>query len=332
MCQLAGFVINVLGVQPTSLTELVQKNFVEAFVEWAINERGVKGRTLQPKLGTLASVMKSHPSYTSQDFSWFKSLLDGIPLEDHSEVKRRKAEKAVPYELLESIPAKIHTARETYEKKKKKSAKRVARLAMEQLMIQWLLILPWRQRNLRECRINGAVPNLFKDKIPPFSEIDKPAWVVQEEAANPNAEFWQFRFSSNETKTHIAVNALLPRQLIGPLEQYLTEFRPHLLAGRNAETLLLNQAGKPMRADQVEKVIGHWTLRYAGVRTTPHLFRDAVAFRWLKEHPKDYLTLSKMLWHKSPQMVIQTYGARFNESSGVCAMEAWLDQRPAYQN
>jgi len=82
-----------------------------------------------------------------------------------------------------------------------------------------------------------------------------------------------------------------------------------------------------MRADLVDKVIGHWTLQYGGVRTTPHLFRDAIAFKWLKEHPKDYLTLSKMLWHKNVQTTIQIYGARFNESSGVCAMEAWLDQR-----
>jgi integrase len=70
-------------------------------------------------------------------------------------------------------------------------------------------------------------------------------------------------------------------------------------------------------------------LRYSGVRTTPHLFRDAVAFKWLKEHPKDYLTLSKMLWHKNVQTTIQIYGAKFNESSGVCAIEAWIGQREA---
>jgi site-specific recombinase XerD len=78
-----------------------------------------------------------------------------------------------------------------------------------------------------------------------------------------------------------------------------------LSGGRNAETLFLNQVGKPMRADQVETVIGRWTTRFAGVRTTPHLFRDAVAFKWLKEHPKDYLTLSKMLWHKNMQTTVQ---------------------------
>ena len=77
----------------------------------------------------------------------------------------------------------------------------------------------------------------------------------------------------------------------------------------------------------VWKIIGKWTLKYGGVRTTPHLFRDSIAFKWLKEHPKDYLTLSKMLWHKHVQTTIGIYGSRFNESSGLCAMEAWLDER-----
>jgi integrase len=85
----------------------------------------------------------------------------------------------------------------------------------------------------------------------------------------------------------------------------------------------------PIRADFVDKVIGHWSLQFAGVRTTPHLFRDSVAYMWLKTHPKDYLTLSKLLWHKTLQMVITTYGSRYNESSAACAMEAWLDQRAA---
>ena len=54
---------------------------------------------------------------------------------------------------------------------------------------------------------------------------------------------------------------------------------------------------------------------------------DAVV--WLKEHPQDYLTLSKMLWHNNIKTTIGTYGSRYNESSGVTAMESWLDEREA---
>src|ERR1700761_5864175 len=98
--------------------------------------------------------------------------------------KQRKAEKYVGYEVLEAIPDKMHSVREAYERKKGKNIKHVARLAMKELMIQWLLVLPWRQRNIRECRVGGSTPNLLKGKIPAFSHLDEPAWVIEEEASN----------------------------------------------------------------------------------------------------------------------------------------------------
>lgn len=330
--RLAGFVINVYGYSPSTLKELVQKHLVEGFIEWSINERHIKGRSLQPWLGSLAAAMKYHPAYASSDWSWFKPLLDSIPVEDDSVLKKRKAAKFVDYDELETIPGQIRAYREEYEKRRNKSEVRVAQLALEEFMFRWYLALPWRQRNLRECRIGGVAPNLFKGKIPLLSEIDKQTWVIEEEARNPDAEFWLISFTPDGTKTHIPIDLLLPRQLIEPLEEYLTKYRPLLLKDRNSDMLFVTPRGKPMRSDQVGKVIGHWTATFASKRTTAHLVRDAFSFKWLKEHPKDYLTLSKILWHKSPQMAIQTYGARFNESSGMVAMEAWLDQRSANNN
>lgn len=93
--------------------------------------------------------------------------------------------------------------------------------------------------------------------------------------------------------------------------------------------LFVTPRGKQMRPDQVGKVIGYWTIQFAKNRTTPHIIRDSVAYRWLKAHPKDYLTLSKILWHKRVQTTVEIYGARFDESSGACAMEEWLDERAA---
>lgn len=327
LTQIAGFAINIYGIQPASLVELIQKDLIEAYVEWAINERGHTGYTLQRRLGTVAALMCNHPAYASFDFNWMRSLIDSIELGDLSDRKQRKAEKYIDYAMLETIPDKIRAERVAYAKKKKKNAKKVARIAMEEFMFRWLLVLPWRQRNIREMRIGGPAPNLFKARIAPFSELDKPTWVVEEEARNSQAEFWQIKFSAKETKTGLAIHLLLPKQLIRPLEEYLTDHRPVLLDGNRTETLLLNMAGKPMRADLVEKAIGHWSLQFSGTRTTPHLFRDSVAYAWLKSHPKDFLTLTKLLWHKRVETTLSIYGARFNESSGVAAMEAWLEQR-----
>jgi integrase len=84
-----------------------------------------------------------------------------------------------------------------------------------------------------------------------------------------------------------------------------------------------------MNITQMTMLVGDLTTRHGGRRVTPHPFRDIVAYTWLKSHPKDYLTLSKMLWHTDINTTIKTYGSRFNESSGVTAMETWQDERAA---
>ena len=324
ICALFGFCRLSLNEEFTTLAQLVQKRTVNAYVEWCMNERNVKGLSLQLTLGTLLAAMHQHPSYSSLDLKWFRQLLDNIPLEDLSARKKRKAEKYLDYDTLESVPRKISAERPMASKR---GVKHVARLVSLELLIKWLTVLPWRQRNLRECRIAGPRPNLFKAKIPPFSDIDLPAWVQEKLERNPNAEFWQFHFSPDETKTNKDVQALVPHQLVGLLEEYLVEFRPHLVGTTDPGTVFLNNRGNPMRANQVDRVVSGLTLRHGGRRVNPHLFRDIVAFTWLKAHPKDYLTLSKMLWHSNVNTTIQIYGSRFNESSGVCAMESWLDER-----
>jgi hypothetical protein len=325
--QLFGFAVNIRGgADITSLSQLMQKQIVGEYVEWCINEREVKGRSLQCDLGLLGGSLRKHPSYTSLDIDWFTPLLESLPTEGETELKKRKAERYLEYSVVESIPAAIHSGRTAAEKK---GIVQVARLTTEELLMKWIITLPWRQRNIREMRIGGPSPNVFKGRVPPFSDMDKPAWVMQEEEKNPAAEFWQFHFNADETKTGHEVSALLPRQLIGILEEYLKDFRPHLLRSVDPKTLLVGPKGKAMCAGQVTAIVGKLTLRHGRRRVTPHLFRNIVSFTWLKAHPKDYLTLSKMLWHSNINTTIKCYGSRFNESNGVSAMESWLDERAA---
>jgi integrase len=308
------------------LRQLVQEQIIGGYIEWAINARKVKGAGLVNNLRMLSAAMRQHPAYKSIDFSWFQPLVNSIPVEHESELKRRKARKYLEYEVLESIPAKVRAERPAAAKK---GIRGVALLAMKELTMKWFTILPWRQLNLRQCRIGGPKPNLFKGPVSPYSGIDKPKWVVAEERRNPAAQFWQFEFSIDETKTGVDVRALLPRQLIGILEEYLNEFRSHLLHGSDPGTLLLNQEGNPMTCQQMDRLVSQLTLRFGGRHVTPHLFRDILAYAWLKSHPDDYLTLSKMFWHTSPALVIKTYGRRFDESSAGVAMEAWAEEREA---
>jgi hypothetical protein len=50
---------------------------------------------------------------------------------------------------------------------------------------------------------------------------------------------------------------------------------------------------------------------------------------WLENNPEDYLTLSKLLWHRNVQTTLKVYGRNFDESYGVRRMEEWLEKRCA---
>jgi hypothetical protein len=48
-------------------------------------------------------------------------------------------------------------------------------------------------------------------------------------------------------------------------------------------------------------------------------------FHVAEENAGDYLTLSKLLWHRNIQTTIRKYGWMCNESSALCRMERVLD-------
>ena len=325
VCAMFGYATKVAMLDGiNSVAKLIEKPVVSSYITWCINEQKVKGTPMFTQLAAVLAAVSKHPAHQSLDVSWFRPLLETITTEPYDAVKARKARKYLGYEVLEAVAEKI---RADLPAEAKLGEHHVARLVMDGLMLRWLLILPWRQRNLRECRVSGEDPNIFKAKIPEGSSIDLPEWAQRAEAQDPNVEFWQVRFSIEETKTGVSVHSLLPLQLIGPLEEYLRLYRPLLLNGRACETLFVAPEAEEIGTRFITDAISNLTVRYGGRRVTPHIFRDIVAYAWLKAHPKDYLTLSKMLWHKQLSTTINQYGSRYNVSSATVAMEFWLDER-----
>jgi hypothetical protein len=321
------FASNVVGrTEVCSLAQIVEKDLVSAYVEWCINDRMMNGYSLQCQLRLLFASVRQYPPLSGLDLRWSKELNDSIPVESKSEQNLRKAQKCPSYASLQMIPAKIQILRS---EARNLDARRIAELAMHELLVLWLLILPWRQKNLRECRISKPVPNLFKAIIPAFGVIDKPGWINEEQARDPGAQFWQFDFSPSETKPKRRIQAAVPKQLIPLLEEYLLHHRPNLVKDTDPGTLFITADGRAFNKASVNDIVSTLTLRFGGKRVTPHLYRDVVAFAWLKAHPKDYLTVSKHLWHSSIAITIETYGSQFNESSAACAMEAWLEESAA---
>ena len=81
------------------------------------------------------------------------------------------------------------------------------------------------------------------------------------------------------------------------LEEYLLH-RSALLPADQPDpgTLFLTNAGNAMDCSTIRDRIEELPSRYVGVAVSPHLFRDIVAYEWLKAHPEDFLTLSKLLF------------------------------------
>jgi integrase len=332
--QLYGFAINIQptlpsvgGTQPkqpgsiNSLVDLVNSDRLTSWVEWRINHRKNLTGSVKGDIGMLYSAMRYYPAFAGHNFTWFSELLPQISETPRSGIDERKLSKYVDYDDLWTIPSMIQEERRKLDGE---ARKKQALLVRDQLLILWLLILPWRQRNIREC---GLGKNLLKAELPPMGGIEIPKWVKAEFRANPRATFWQFHFREWETKNGEQVRAALPRQLIPLLEEYLNHHRPFLLNGSDPGNLFVTRVGNHFTSDAIEYAVQDITVRYLQKRVTPHPVRDIFAYKWLQENPRDYLTLSKHLWHKDIKTTLRIYGARFDTSVAACAVEEWLDSR-----
>jgi integrase len=182
--------------------------------------------------------------------------------------------------------------------------------------------------NIREARLGTPeLDNIFKSGFSPLINLAKPDWVEEELQRNPDAQFWQIHFRIHETKMKREVRAVVPKQLVPMLEEYIQKYRPLLLGKGQSNTLFLNRQGRPIGISEMVYRVGDLTARYGGRRVTPHLFRDSFAHSWLDDHPEDYLTLSKILWHTNIQTTIRIYGRNYDESHGVRKTEKWIEER-----
>jgi integrase len=325
ICMLFGFaLVKFPKLTIKTVPELFIELIVEKYVEFAKNERHVEGYYLRKRLQSLCSAVRWHTKKTNADFEWCQKLMHTLPPKpDRDKIDARKKQTRVDHKSLRQIPAEIRATR----KRLRAGTVDYALAVRNELLITWLLYLPWRQRNIRMMRIDGFTPNLFYGPLEDVYEI--PPWVIEVLKTNKEAEFWQIRFIKDETKMKHGVVAVLPKALIGILEEYRL-VRPDLLAARKSgiapETLFLTATGQKISANGVTDLVQTLTLRHVDKAINPHRFRDMFAYAWLKDNPKDYLTLSKILWHKSVQVTIDTYGAEFDVASGVLATEAWAEK------
>jgi len=240
ICRIFGFLQSVQGKPISRLEELVTKDSLSDFVAWMINKRKVKSAYLSVWLRMLLSAVKRYPPLSGHNFEWVAEFISEIPTE-HIDSLRQEAKdrKWVDYDGLAQIPNKIREERARVERRK---TKRLASMVRNELLVKWLTVLPWRQRNLRECKLasKAAGGNLFKEELS-SGTIAKPEWVEEALKAKPHEKFWQFYFRPEETKTGHSVHATLPKQLVPILEEYL-QFHRSVLVGASDPGVLFVSA------------------------------------------------------------------------------------------
>ena len=328
ICRFYGYITKVKGEQVSSLRDLCTTLRMYDFANWCRDKRQLRKSSVSSPLQQLYAALKAYPSFADLKLDWFAGLL--AQLEDNEEdellVGDAKERKWVAYDDLEQLPEKM---RRDADQMCRKGTPQYAAAIRDILLIRWLLILPWRQRNLGECTIglqaDGA--NIFKAGVRDLPSMGRPAWVQEEFDRNPNVEVWQFRFRPLQTKTGHQVRGILPKQIVTLLEEYLNSYRPLLLSGRDPETLFVNDSGRPLSEVVLRDHVINATARYFGREVNPHLFRAIFAAKFLEEHPENYLTLSKILWHRDVKTTIRLYGRKHDESYGPVASEVWHDER-----
>lgn len=307
------------------LFDVMNFKVIDAYITWQLDHREKTGKSLSG-LSVLCATLDMYPGYKDVDFTWFRDLIATIPADDEEAVIDRKSDKYLPHAVLCGIPEKIEEERRRVEK----GTVEYARLTHDMLLTTWMPTFAWRQRNARECSLGTSkrCKNIFKARL---SEYYRNAAIPEEIQAllakDPDAEVWQIYFSKDQVKTGQTIRGIVPLHIVPLLEEYL-ELR-HLLVGKtDPGTLFLNRGRGKHRGGALSKLafgdlIGGLTQKYAGRWVTPHLYRDALAHHWLDEHPEDYLSLSKHLWHTNINTTVQRYGHKYDESYGLKKVGGW---------
>src|ERR1700731_1065527 len=109
-----------------------------------------------------------------------------------------------------------------------------------------MMTFPWYPRCIREARVLGSSPNIFKVPAPRIDATAIPPWARAECGRNAHSTFWQFRFATSEAPNRKEVNGFLPRRLILLLEEYLSLHRKLLVSDSDPKTLFLDRVGGAM--------------------------------------------------------------------------------------
>ena len=303
------------------LDQLFEPKSFNRYKEYLLNPRVITPTALRTHFEPLVSAAHQYPALERRR-SWLRNFMKQIPNEPEWQRRKRMASKCLEWRDLQAIPDKIQNERIALAQNSAADKKSVARLAMSEFLMRWLLVLPWRSRNICECRLDR---NLFKHPVGAYSELSEEPCVRM---ALNGQEFWQYKFSKEECKGKYAIHRLLPCELVDPLKEYL-ELRDDLVSDAKERALFLNTAGRRLSSTELYCLISEITLRHGGKRASAKVLRDMYAFRYLTTNlqPSRFDDLAQILWHQQTATTRKYYATKLTLSAGAPLAEAYLKER-----
>ncbi len=122
----------------------------------------------------------------------------------------------------------------------------------------------------------------------------------------PNSNYWLV-FPNYDVKNRVKLEFPLEQHITRLIDDYVHDFRPALLRGRNEDWLFPGQRsgskGKISFSGQITERI----FKATGLRMTVHQFRHAGGAIMLKRRPGEYELVQQLLGHRNVQTTINFY-------------------------
>jgi len=124
--------------------------------------------------------------------------------------------------------------------------------------------------------------------------------------AGPEDRYW-LHFPNYDVKNRIKLEYPLEEHVSKLIDEYVHNFRPILLRGRNKDWLFPGMRGAAKGKITLSSQLTERVLKLTGLRVTAHQFRHAAAAIILQRHPGNYELVRLMLGHRSTQTTIRCY-------------------------
>jgi integrase len=122
----------------------------------------------------------------------------------------------------------------------------------------------------------------------------------------PDSDYWLV-FPDYDVKNRVRLDFPLEDHVTRLIEEYVHDFRPTLLRGRNEDWLFPGQRGEAKGKISFSGQISDRIFRATGLRITVHQFRHAAGALILKQRPGEYELVRRLLGHVSIETTINAY-------------------------